>query len=84
MRWINYDLKKVSRHRYEVMCNFVGKENLGLISIRNNRDNSDTYFITKGLADKTVISPKDNASIFPLYLYKKDMGKEVRIPNCNT
>ena len=41
MRWINYDLQKVSRHRYEVMCHFVGKENLGLISIRNNRDNSD-------------------------------------------
>ena len=83
MRWINYDLQKVSRHRYEVMCHFVGKENLGLISIRNNRDNSDTYFVTNGLADKTVISPKDNASVFPLYIYKENMGEEDRIANLN-
>ena len=83
MRWINYDLQKVSRHRYEVMCHFVGKENLGLISIRNNRDNSDTYFVTNGLADKIVISPKDNASVFPLYIYKENMGEEDRIANLN-
>lgn len=83
MRWINYDLKKVSRHRYDVMCHFVEKENKGLIFIRNNRDNSDTYFVTNGLADKTVISPKDNASVFPLYIYRKNMGEEERIVNFN-
>ena len=83
VRWINYDLQKVSRHRYEVMCHFVDKENLGLIVIRNNRDNSDTFFITKGLADKTVISPKDNASVFPLYIYKENLGEEERIVNFN-
>ncbi len=83
VRWINYDLQKVSRHRYDVMCHFVDKENLGLIFIRNNRDNSDTYYITKGLADKTVISPKDNASIFPLYIYTKNMGEKERIVNFN-
>ena len=83
MRWINYDLQKVSRHRFEVMRHFVGKENFGLIFIRNNRDNSDTFFVTQGLADKTVISPKDNASVFPLYLYKDNMGEEERIVNFN-
>lgn len=83
MRWINYDLQKVSRHRFEVMRHFVGKENLGFIFIRNNRDNSDTFFVTQGLADKTVISPKDNASVFPLYLYKDNIGKEERIVNFN-
>jgi predicted helicase len=66
------------------MCHFVGKENLGLITIRNNRDNSDTYFVTKELADKTVLSSKDNASIFPLYIYKENMGKEERIVNFKT
>ena len=83
MRWINYDLQKVSRHRYDVMRHFVGKENLGLISIRNNRDNFDTYFVTNGLTDKTVISPKDNASVYPLYLYKDTLEGEERIPNFN-
>lgn len=83
LKWINYDLQKVSRHRYDVMRHFVGKNNVGLICIRNNRDNNDTYFITDRLADKTVISPKDNASVFPLYLYKENMGKEERIVNFN-
>ena len=81
--WINYDLQKVSRHRFDVMCHFVGKDNLGLIAIRNNRDDSHTYFVATGLVDKTVISPKDNASVFPLYLYKENMGVEDRIPNLN-
>lgn len=83
-RWIDYDLQKVARPRFDVMCHFVGKENLGLITIRNNRDNSDTYFVTKELADKTVLSSKDNASIFPLYIYKENMGKEERIVNFKT
>ena len=82
-RWINYDLQKVSRHRFDVMRHLVGKENLGLISIRNNRDNSDTYFVTNGLADKTVVSPKDNASVFPLYIYQENMGKMERTVNFN-
>lgn len=82
-RWIDYDLQKVARHRFEVMCHFVERKNLGLITIRNNRDNSDTYFVTKELADKTVLSPKDNASVFPLYIYKENMGEEERIVNFN-
>ena len=81
--WINYDLKKVARHRFDVMRHFVERSNLGLISIRNNRDDSHTYFVTDKLVDKTVISPKDNASVFPLYIYKENMGKEKRIVNFN-
>ena len=54
------------------MCHFVGKDNIGLVCIRNNRDDAETYFVTTILADKTVISPKDNASIYPLYLYNED------------
>lgn len=79
--WINYDLQKVARHRYDVMRHFIDRSNLGLISIRNNRDDSQTYFVTDKLVDKTVISPKDNASVFPLYLYKENMGKEEHIVN---
>jgi len=81
--WINYDLQKVSRHRYDVMKNFVKKRNIGVIAIRNNRDNCQTYFVAKGLVDKTVISPKDNASVFPLYIYSENMGEEERNVNFN-
>ena len=83
-RWINYDHKKVARHRFKVMCNFVGRKNIGIITIRNNRDNFDTYFITMGLADKTVISPKDNATVFPLFIYENNNGVEELIPNLNS
>ena len=78
-RWIDYNLNKVARHRFNVMCHFVGKDNIGLVCIRNNRDDAETYFVTTILADKTVISPKDNASIYPLYLYNEDGS--VRVPN---
>ena len=70
LKWINYDLQKVSRHRYDVMRHFVGKNNVGLICIRNNRDNNDTYFITDRLADKTVISPK-TMPLFSLFTSTK-------------
>lgn len=83
MRWIDYDLNRVARPRYDVMCHFDGKENIGIVSIRNNRDNYDTYFVTGGLADKTLLSPKDNATVFPLYLYRSNMGVEERVPNLN-
>lgn len=72
IRWINYDLQKVARHRYDVMCNFIRGNNLGFITIRNNRDNFDTYFIANDIVDKTILSSKDNASVFPLYLYPED------------
>lgn len=83
MRWIDYDLNRVARPRYDVMCHLDGKENMGIVSIRNNRDNYDTYFVTDGLADKTLLSPKDNATVFPLYLYQSNMGAEERVPNLN-
>ncbi|MBO4244883.1 MAG: N-6 DNA methylase [Bacteroidales bacterium] len=78
-RWIDFDLNKVARHRIGVMRHFLDKENLGLICIRNNRDDFETYFVSNTLADKTVISSKDNASIYPLYLYSED--GEIRVPN---
>jgi len=84
MLWINYDLNKVARHRFEIMKNFIIGPNIGLIAVRNNRDLADTYFISKYLVDKTIISPKDNANIFPLYLYptegEEKLG-ETRKPN---
>ncbi len=43
--------------------------NMAFISCKNNRDDSDTYFVSNRLADKALISSLDNSYVFPLYLY---------------
>lgn len=68
--------------RYELMKNFL-RENVGLCLVRINRDYASTYFVTNKVTDQTLLSPKDNDYVFPLYLYKENMGEEERIVNFN-
>ena len=68
--------------RYDLMKNFF-KPNVGLCLVRINRDYAYTFFVTKLVTDQTLLSPKDNDYVFPLYLYKENMGTEERIPNLN-
>ena len=51
--------------------------------IRNNRDALFTIFLTNLLVDKTILSPKDNANVFPLYLYQEYNGEMQKVPNLN-
>jgi predicted helicase len=62
--------------RYDIMRHFLGNDNLGIIAVRNNRDDSDTYFICNRIVDKTIMSSKDNANVFPLYLYPEEGSME--------
>lgn len=68
-RYINYDLKKVVRHRYEVMKNVLNKYNLSLITSR--QFGGGKYFIL--LCSNIIhdISSQAYAAYynFPLYLY---------------
>ena len=75
--------------RNEVMQNFVNRENLGLATIRiNKEDKFSSVFITKNLADARL-SDRFMTSIYPLYLYPETNGQlsteqtEERIPNLN-
>jgi predicted helicase len=76
----------VDRPREDVMANFMNKENLSLCLIRINRDNNCSVFISDHITDKTILSSKDNANVFPLYLYPDSsyskQGKK-RKPNLN-
>ena len=84
-QWINYDLSKIARSREKIMCHL--KRNniaLGLIKVNSATDNLFKIFVTNGLTDKTLLSSKDNANVFPLYLYKEEFGTEQKIPNINT
>ena len=68
--------------RYDIMKNFF-KPNVGLCLVRINRDFASTFFVTKLVTDQTLLSPKDNDYVFPLYIYKENMGIEGRVVNYN-
>lgn len=66
------------------------KDNVSLLSIRNNRKGkTNNFFITNKVVDKDGVSPLDNCKFFPLYLYpesnrQQNIGQiKVRTPNLN-
>lgn len=78
LRWIEYDLKKVVRHRFAVMKNVVNKDNLSLILMRSlvNTTELTTVALSKYLVDINFYGFQTYT--FPLYLYSDDGTK---IPN---
>ena len=55
--------------RYDVFKHFQ-KENISLCLVRINRDYASTFFVANQPVDQTLLSPKDNDYVFPLYLYQ--------------
>ncbi|WP_299066472.1 type ISP restriction/modification enzyme [uncultured Psychrobacter sp.] len=92
-RAIYYSKEYVERDRYEVMKNFIDRDNLALFSLKRMRkDNPLKVFLSKAITDKSYISSLDNGYTFPLYLYpdentqtnlleSKDEDKPTRTPN---
>jgi predicted helicase len=72
-RWTYYTGKALGlmgRPRHSVSQHLIGRENIALLLVRNaRRGNVDTFFVGNTLLDKDAVSPFDNASCFPLYLY---------------
>ena len=65
-----------------VMENLIQGDNLALCCIRIcSRDDDLPVFVTDKITDKTILSSKDNANVFPLYLYEENMGKLERRAN---
>jgi len=67
----------------KIMQQFLNGENTGLCIMRIGRDYNYSIFVTNKMTDKTVLSPKDNASVFPLYLYPNEatLQNVARTPN---
>jgi predicted helicase len=88
-RYINYDLKKIERPRYEIMRHFLQGENIALIAPRQAVTGKYGIFISNALNDfnYTGVAAQFGAGLtFPLYLYpdKNDIDKtEKRRPNLN-
>ena len=71
VRYVLYSPKSkgiISYPRYEIMRHLLN-ENLAFCTIRVNRSDEATYFVSNQITDKTILSSKDNTSVFPLYLY---------------
>lgn len=86
IRYINYTGKTkgiMSYPRFDVMYHMI-RPNVSLCLVRNNRRYEETFFISNGISDKSYISSNDDITVFPLYAYKENMGKEEKIPNFDT
>jgi predicted helicase len=66
-----------------ILNNLKDKINVALCTVKASRDYLFPIFVVNRIVDKTLLSPKDNVTVFPLYLYKENMGKEERIVNFN-
>ena len=60
------------------------RDNVAACLVKTSRDFLFPVLVAKNIIDKTYLSPKDNLTVFPLYIYKENMGKEEKIPNFDT
>lgn len=80
-QYIYYCPEMVDWGRESVMKHLM-KPNIGLACVRINSRSEDTYFVVDNIMDKTILSSKDNANVFPLYLYPEEDSLETeRRPN---
>ncbi len=90
VRYINYDLKKVLRHRFSVMQHMQSK-NISLIIPRQAvTDKWNHVQVSKFMSDNRIhYSNKGIPIVCPLYLYPDDKNKDLfqneeeRVPNLN-
>lgn len=87
-RYINYNLDKVERHRFQIMQHFLKEEkNLGLCLMRSlvNTNELKSVFVTDTIIDINLYGFQTYA--FPLYLYIESegvfAGQVERIANLN-
>lgn len=82
-RYIYYCSDMVDWNRENVMKHFLYGPNVGLSLIRINRDDLCTALVSNRITDKTILSSKDNANVFPLFLYDTDNFVTPVKPNFN-
>ena len=86
IRYCYYDPAIQRRPAYDIMKNMFN-ENIALLVPRQVNDSFHHVFIsdTPTNCNLTGTAKKfGSAPIFPLYIYKENMGKEEKIPNFNT
>lgn len=84
-RLLYYDVKKIGRPRQKIMLNFINKDNIGLVTARSNKSGVECshFYITNSLVEAKCGERTTQSSVFPLFLYKDNLGVEERVPNFN-
>lgn len=73
---VDWDRLKIMKHMFH--------ENVALCLVKRGRDiDAHNYFLTNNITDKSIISSKDNANIFPLFIYDLEDDKFVKKSNLN-
>jgi len=74
-RFLYYDTKIIERARFNIMNQFINKNNIGIYTCRQTITNLWQHvFITKNIIDDCCISnkTKERGYIFPLYFYETE------------
>ena len=84
-RYIYYDIKKIERPRETTMCH-MKRPNMAILTCRQLAGNEWLHVsVADGIVDDCRVSSKtkERGYVFPLYIYKENMGEEERIVNFN-
>ena len=85
-RFVYYDVQKIERPRETTMRQMV-HQNIALLTCRQLAGNEWMHVsVADGIVDDCRVSSKtkERGYVFPLYVYKENMGKEECIVNFNT
>lgn len=85
-RFIYYDTKLIERAREILMKNFIGHDNIALLTCRQIAGNDWLHVsIDNHIVDDCRVSnkTKERGYVFPLYLYTDEFGKETKVANLN-
>ena len=84
-RFVYYDVQKIERPRETTMRQMV-HQNIALLTCRQLAGNEWKHVsVADGIVDDCRVSSKtkERGYVFPLYIYKENMGQEERIVNFN-
>lgn len=83
IKYIDYDLKKIERPRYEVMKNMILCDNYGIATMRQITSTEWTHItIASSLVDnRQLFSAEGTTKFFPLYLYQDSSEKSLDFSN---
>jgi len=85
-QYIYYDTKLVERSREKIMSQMQREANTAILVGRQGQvcgsNMWNLVFVAKGIVDLNVFY-RGGGNVFPLYIYKENMGEEERIVNFN-
>ena len=85
-RWLYYDEKLLERARKDVMKHLTNRNNVAMSIARQCVDDWRFVFVSNTITNLNYIATAGRLGagyVFPLYLYKENMGVEECIPNFN-